>query len=102
LRAVPSAFLPHIARVAHEARILRGLSYAHIAVLVVKPDGTAGVSESTIARFEHAEHWPKDPDATISAYAQALEIPAAELWQKAIDRWRGSLAHNPYRDALMS
>ena len=65
-------------------------------------DGTAGVSESTIARFEHAEHWPKDPDATISAYAQALEIPAAELWQKAIDRWRGSLAHNPYRDALMS
>lgn len=49
----------------------------------------------TIERFEDGTTWPTDPQATVAAYAEATGVPAWELWQMAIDRWRASEAEEP-------
>jgi hypothetical protein len=76
--------LPSLACAARKARLNAGLAYAHVAVRVRKRDGRVGVSESTIARFELARHWPENPDAMLKAYAEATGTPAHELWDAAI------------------
>ena len=78
------ALLPHLARVAHEARETKGFKYAHIAGRVRKPDGTLGVSESTISRFERGSSWPQDPDAIVAAYGQVLGLSTCELWMRVL------------------
>jgi lambda repressor-like predicted transcriptional regulator len=70
-----------------EARAEAGLSYAHVAVHVVKRSGKSGVSESTLSRFESARHWPENPDAIVRAYADALGVDPRELWARAVARW---------------
>lgn len=82
------ALLVYLAASAREARVAAGLTYAHVAVHVVKGSGRVGVSESTIARFEYAEHWPENPDAVVAAYAEAIGMPPAELWARAVDALR--------------
>ena len=76
--------LPFLAYEARDARLAAQLTYAHIAVRVPKRDGRLGVSESTIARFELARHWPENPDATLKAYADATGRTACEMWDAAI------------------
>jgi hypothetical protein len=80
--------LPHLAASAREARVAAALTYAHVAVHVAKRSGRTGVSESTIARFEYGGHWPENPDAIVSAYAEALDMRAGELWARAVDALR--------------
>jgi hypothetical protein len=79
--------LPYLAAVAREARLAAGVTYAHVAVHVLK-NGRAGVSESTLVRFEHAQHWPENPDAIVAAYATAVDCAPYELWQRAVERWQ--------------
>jgi hypothetical protein len=77
--------LPHLAQVAREARLAAAVTYAHVAVHVRKSDGTTGVSESTLSRFERARHWPENPDALLHAYAVALGVSERELWARALE-----------------
>jgi transcriptional regulator with XRE-family HTH domain len=77
--------LPHLAQAAREARLAAALTYAHVAVHVRKSDGSVGVSESTLSRFERAKHWPENPDVLLAAYATALGVPVRELWARALD-----------------
>jgi hypothetical protein len=77
--------LPFIAHEARNVRVLAGLSYAHIAIRVLKRDGRRGVSESTISRFEAGQHWPENPDAVVVAYADATGLPPWELWAAAAE-----------------
>jgi hypothetical protein len=46
-------------------------------------------NQSTVARFERGEGWPRDPDLTIAAYADDLDMEPSELWQLALERWLG-------------
>jgi hypothetical protein len=77
--------LPHLAQAAREARLAAALTYAHVAVHVRKSDGSTGVSESTLSRFERARHWPENPDEIVHAYSVALGVPVRELWARALD-----------------
>jgi hypothetical protein len=92
-----TAFLPYLAQAAREARLDVGLKYTHISHLVLKRGGKAGVSESTLARFEHAEHWPEDPDAMINAYCQAIDCHPYELWARALRCWQENANLKPQR-----
>lgn len=42
----------------------------------------------TVERFEDGLTWPRNPQATVDAYANLSGVPSWELWQQAIDRWR--------------
>ena len=102
LPLVEHELLPSIAATCREYRQLTGLTYAHVAVHVARKRGTGikyGVSESTLARFELARHWPEDPEAVVKAYAEATGIPALDLWDVALTRWRDETRDNA---ALMS
>lgn len=80
--------LPHLVAVLREARLAAELTFAHVAVRVRKKDGRVGVSESSISRFEQGTHWPANPDAFVGGYAEALGVPACELWARAVQRWQ--------------
>jgi hypothetical protein len=81
---VVNGLLPHLAKVAKDARITAGLTYAHIAVHVQKRNGREGVSDSTVARFEYGKTWPENPDAMLAAYGAACDLDPRELWHTAI------------------
>lgn len=70
------------------ARLFGGLSYAHVAIHVVRSGRRRGISESTLSRFETAHAWPEDPDAIVNAYATALNCSSRELWERALLHWR--------------
>lgn len=71
-----------LSEVAQEAREEAGVSREAVAANY----GSTGV---TVTRFEqHAGHWPKDPDALMKAYADAIGIDdARELYSRALARW---------------
>lgn len=46
----------------------------------------------TVERFEMGETWPRDPQATVSAYSALTGIPEAELWTTAIRDWQAAQA----------
>lgn len=46
----------------------------------------------TVERFEEGLTWPRNPQATVDAYANLAGLPAWELWQMAIDRWQAAQA----------
>lgn len=77
--------LPHLANAAKVARVAAGLTYAHVAVHVVKRNGREGVSDSTVARFEYGKVWPENPDAMLAAYATACGCSSLDLWRSATD-----------------
>jgi hypothetical protein len=72
--------LPWIARAARDARIAAGRKQVHVAA-------SADVDQSTVHRFESAIAWPRDIDRMVAAYADDLDIPAVELWRRAVDAW---------------
>lgn len=80
-----TGLLPHLARVARQARKDAGVPRAPICARVVHHrTGRVGVADSTLARFEYAHHWPEDPDAVMVAYAEELGIDVCLLWDRAV------------------
>lgn len=71
--------LAQLASVALDARRAAGRTQLDIAT-------TAGVSHTTISRFERAQSWPLDPDRIVEAYADECGVDAAELWRAAAAR----------------
>jgi Helix-turn-helix domain len=86
--------LPHLVAVLRDARVAGELTFAHVAVRVQKKD-RVGVSETSISRFERGTHWPANPDAFVTAYAEALGVEPAELWRAAVDRWEPTKPAKP-------
>lgn len=78
--------LPYLGRVAREARETAGLTREQVAVLVITKRGRP-VASTTILRFEHAQTWPQNPDATIAAYSDATGVATCELWERALREW---------------
>lgn len=79
-----------LAQAAREARNAAGRRQVHVAASTIK-----GVDQSTIARFEKHTAWPRDPDATIRAYADDLDVAPVELWSAALEMWRAFEAMPP-------
>jgi DNA-binding XRE family transcriptional regulator len=73
--------LAYIGSVAREARKQHGRKQIHVAY-------TLDVSESTIRNFELGRHWPRNPDATVQAYADELDLDPYDLWAEALRRWQ--------------
>lgn len=73
--------LQWLAQVAREARQESGRKQSHFAA-------AADVDQSTITRFEQGIAWPRNADRVVSAYAEVLDIPALELWARALKKWR--------------
>jgi hypothetical protein len=48
---------------------------------------TLRVNQETIGKFERGQRWPRDPDRTIAAYAEDLDIEPFVLWREALRRW---------------
>lgn len=77
--ASPDRLLFWLARVARFARQTRTpeIPKARVAQLL-------DVAPSTITRFEQGLSWPKDPDATMLAYAYLIGRNPSELWEAAV------------------
>lgn len=56
-----------------------------------KPEDVAAVARldaRTIKRFEAGEHWPRDLERVLSAYATLADIQdPRDLWREALDAW---------------
>lgn len=76
-----AALLPHLAAVARECRQAADATVWDIA-------DAAGVNTSTVYRFERGCAWPKDPDMLLAAYGVIEDCHPAELWERALRRWR--------------
>jgi hypothetical protein len=79
--------LQAIAAVCRKARKDADVKQVHIASL-------ADVDQSTIARFERAEGWPRNPHnvgVIVSAYADYLELDPRALLKEAIDAWGATI-----------
>lgn len=70
--------LSHLGRLAREARERVGVRQIDIAT-------TAGVSHTTVSKFERAQAWPPDPERLLAAYEAETGVPARKLWRAAID-----------------
>jgi transcriptional regulator with XRE-family HTH domain len=64
---------------AREGRETAGLSLLDIAT-------TAGVSQTTIHRFELGDGWRRQTDQIVNAYARELGVDAEDLWKAALER----------------
>lgn len=78
-QAGPDQLLFWLARVAEFARTSRQpeIPKARVAQLLE-------VAPSTITRFEQGLSWPRDPDATMTAYAYLVGRDPRELWEAAV------------------
>lgn len=77
--------LQAIAAVCRKAREDAGVKQVHIA-------SQADVDQSTLARFERAAGWPRNPHnvgVIVTAYAEYLGRDARELLKEAVDAWGG-------------
>lgn len=80
LPADPDTMLYWLGRTCREARRAQRRKSAHVAA-------SLDVSESTIVRFEGGHGWPRNPDRTVRAYAEDLDLSERELWQTALSAW---------------
>lgn len=69
-------WLAQVARVAREST-QPTVPKARIAQLL-------DVAASSVTRFEAGEVWPRNPDATMAAYAYLVGREPSELWQAAV------------------
>lgn len=67
-----------LAEAARGARLAARVKQIEIAV-------AAGVSHSTISRFERGESWPLNPDRIIAAYAEECGVTERAIWRAAIN-----------------
>lgn len=49
---------------------------------------SADVDQSTIARFERGDAWPRRTDSIIDAYASDLDIDSIQVWEEALKLWK--------------
>lgn len=77
---MPTEMIKWLAKAAEEARVDAGRKEVHIAAQL-------GADQSTINRFESGKKWPRNPDLTIQAYADDLEIDARHIWARALELW---------------
>lgn len=68
-----------LGRVCREAREQRGVKRVHVAARL-------DVNEQTIQRFEDGR-LPRDPDITVAAYGEVLDVDSRELWLDAARRF---------------
>lgn len=75
-------FIYWLAKAAQSTREQAGASVLQVAAL-------AGVkTDTTIKRFERAEHWPVDPERFIAAYAQIAGInDPRDIYREAMTLW---------------
>jgi hypothetical protein len=66
-----------------QAREAAGRLQVHVAA-----SHDRGVNQSTIARFEDAVAWPKNPDQIVAAYADDLDISPMDIWDLALSLWK--------------
>lgn len=60
----------------------------------------ARVKEGTVERWENGEHWPRDLDAALTAYATATGRGGARaMWELALRLWREDDGHASQRVA---
>lgn len=78
--AGPHRLLPYLGAACKAARERHGRLQVHIAVELE-------VDQATVRRFERGQHWPRDPDAMVNAYARDLDISPVELWRAAVKLW---------------
>lgn len=90
--AEPDSMLYWLTRVCREKRELAGRLQVHVAASLSR-------NQSTIDRFEEGIAWPRNPDATVRAYADDLSVTAIELWQEALRRWSAHLASEAASEA---
>lgn len=67
-----------IGPICREARQGAGLQMLEIAQ-------AAGISETTVSRFERNQRWPRDVDALVDAYERECQLANGELWRRAVD-----------------
>lgn len=77
----PDSILPYLGAAARDARTERGRHQVQIAAEI-------GVDQGTVRRFEQGEHWPRNPDAMVAAYARDLDLDPTVFWEEALRRWR--------------
>lgn len=72
--------LDHLASACRAARESTGAGQTAIAALL-------GLNQSSVARFEAGDGWPRDPDAYVMAYAVAGHVGPATIWKDALKRY---------------
>ncbi len=73
-----------LAVVCRQARDDGGYSRTEVAAKIKR-------GEQSVSRFEQgAGKWNPQTGAMVAAYAELTGVPAWELWQMAIDRWKAS------------
>jgi hypothetical protein len=82
-RVAEGTLIYWLKRAAQELREDHERKQVHIAAAM-------DADQSTIWRFEHDPGWPKNPDLTVAAYAEDLDITPIELWERALALWRKS------------
>lgn len=74
-------FLYWLAQAATEVREAAGTSPETLAAML-------GVRVETVRRFENAQHWPRDAERLIAAYAIVGELKDPRvIYQRALDLW---------------
>lgn len=81
MSAAGPGMLPYLGAAARDARIKAGRLQIHIAVEL------GAKTDATVRPFEQGKHWPRDPDAMVSAYARDLGIDPIDIWKDALKRW---------------
>jgi transcriptional regulator with XRE-family HTH domain len=78
--------LPHLRLTLASARQKAGASQSAVARV-------EGVEASNISNFERGKAaWPLNPDARVSAYAEACGTTAVELWRETFSRYETTAA----------
>lgn len=70
-----------LAQAAKGARVNAGRMQVHVAASI-------NVHQSTVARFEDGEAWPKNPERMLAAYADDLDLDVRDLWEAGVTLWR--------------
>lgn len=79
--------LHHFVTACRDARIATGAGQTTIAALL-------GLNQSSVARFEAAKGWPRNPDDYAAAYAAAGRITVESIWEAAVKLQRAAGPEN--------
>lgn len=84
-----------LAQAAKEARESAGRMQVHVAASMNK-------DQSTVYRFEQGQHWPRNTDEIVAAYADDLDLEPQDLWERALELWRchDAAARTPTSEAI--
>jgi hypothetical protein len=74
---MPGELLPYIGLAARQVRESVGMTQEEMAQRLE-------MNRSAIGAFERGKRWPRDPDRTVSGYANLAGLPAVDLWARAV------------------